>query len=113
MTGQMVVRLRRAVVPAALVLALAGCGGQAAAEVPTTTVERTPESCIKALDLIQEATGYMADQMGVLADNIYPLAYRDLDQIEANTAKVEALTKKIDVLTEPTRVQVDECRSKR
>jgi hypothetical protein len=119
---QMVVRLRL-VIPAALVLALAGCGGGAeASPVPTATVtvtpeaevvEKTPPSCIKALDLIGQAVGIMGEQMDAALESMYAQRRVDIAGIQAQTERMDGLNEKVEELTEPTRVQVADCRSKR
>lgn len=75
-------------------------------------VERTPQSCLTAIDYAEEAIGYSSDIINTLSVGIEYYLDGDISGIEASTAQVESLTGDVERITPDYQAARDDCRSK-
>lgn len=83
-------------------------------EVKTVTVEveKTPASCLAALDLASEGIGYMTETMNLSTSSIRAAGNYDIETIRSNLAKVNDLAAKVEAITPRMATQVAACRAK-
>jgi hypothetical protein len=80
----------------------------------TETVEKevTPNACLTALDMSEQAIGYASDALGYSQDAVLAASKLDADGINAQKDKMDALMPKLKALTEPLQSAKAECRAK-
>lgn len=75
-------------------------------------VEKTPASCIRALDLAGEAMGIMAQVADLGGDTAIAAGTGNVRELNSITAQLEALNVEIVDLNAPTATAASDCRSK-
>jgi hypothetical protein len=89
-----------------------GAGPDGPPAVETVTIERTPESCIEALDLASKGFTLAGVGMGNAADALKAAARFDLDGLRVSAERMNAITGELNRLKTAVQEASQDCRSK-
>lgn len=81
-------------------------------ETVTEEVEKTPQSCIDALDYSDELTGYFSEALGVAADSMEHATTFDWDALDEDTAELERLTPLVETARSNYDTAAAKCRTR-
>jgi hypothetical protein len=74
-------------------------------------VEKTPQSCLAALDLADQGFKYSSEAMRAAADGFHAAARFDVSGIEAANADLTAVNEKMSAMAPDLQTQKAECRA--
>lgn len=75
------------------------------------TVEKTPESCLTALKLGEQAFDYAAESMGYMNEALQAAGRMNVAGLEAANEKLKILNPKMSALSGPANAAKAECRA--
>lgn len=81
--------------------------------VKTDVQEKTPASCLTALDYADQGFGYASESMGYAQEGFEAVSNLDIDKLQQVTPKLQRVNEKIGSLAPKYRAAKDACRSAR